>query len=255
MTRFAAGSDSSTYLVVDESGAHRDVPAELLEERIRATSGDPVVIGYDVHAGFNVPDLGTLASILQSSPRRFLVEPTIIDERETSGKKPFSPTQIYVELAGKPLRRRIASERDQSRYASQLPVDANQVEVAFGLFHRGLYRERILPVLEEVRARSPATLGDYLLELHQVVLHRQLALPNVTISAMRFDRFDPVSGAVRHGVEVHREHRLIYIGLSKEGIEQGFTDHLLDVFREAKAAGCAVSFIATPLQPRSYFRA
>lgn len=255
MVRNAPETSRSTYLLIDDGGAQRDVPLEVLEERIRALDGNPLVIGYDVHAGFNVPDLAALASILRASDRQFHVEPTIIDERETSGKKPFSPTQVYVEVAGKPLRRRVASERDQSRYASQLPVDAGQVEAAFGLFHRGLYRDRISPVLEEVRARSPATLGDYLLELHQVILRRQLSLPNVTISAMRFDRCDPVSGSVRHGVEVHREHRLIYIGLSKEGIEQGFTEHLLDVFREAKAARCAVSFIATPLHPQPYFRA
>lgn len=255
MVRNAAETGRSTYLLIDDGGAQRDVPLEVLEERIRALDGNPLVIGYDVHAGFNVPDLAALASILRASDRQFRVEPTIIDERETSGKKPFSPTQVYVEVAGKPLRRRVASERDQSRYASQLPVDASQVEAAFSLFHRGLYRDRISPVLEEVRARSPATLGDYLLELHQVILRRQLSLPNVTISAMRFDRCDPVSGAVRHGVEVHREHRLIYIGLSKEGIEQGFTEHLLDVFREAKAAKCSVSFIATPLHPQPYFRA
>lgn len=255
MSRFATEGGRSTYLLVDDTGVHRDVAAEVLEDRIRALEGDPVVIGYDVHAGFHVPDLEVLAAILRASPRRFHVEPTMIDERETSGRKPFSPTQVYVEVAGKPLRRRIASERDQSRYASQLPVDSNQVEVAFSLFHRGLYRERILPVLEAVRAQHPATLGDYLLELHQVILRRQLALPNVQVAAMRFDRCDPVSATVRHGVEVHREHRLIYIGLSKEGIEPGFTDHLLDVWREAKAAGCAVAFIATPLHPRPYFRA
>lgn len=255
MARAAPDGRRSTYLVIDDAGAHREVTAEALADRIGALDGDPLVIGYDVHAGFNVPDLEILASILGASPRRFVVEPTIIDERETSGKKPFSPTQVYVELAGKPLRRRVVSEREQSRYASQLAVDPAQVEAAFGLFHRGLYRERISPVLAEVRARSPATLGDYLLELHQVILRRQLALPNVTIGAMRFDRCDPASATVHHGVEVHRRHRLIYIGLSKEGIEPGFTDHLLDVWREARAAGCAVSFIATPLEPRPYFRA
>lgn len=255
MARNVPETARSTYLLIDEGGAQRDVPLEALGERIRALDGNPVVFGYDVHAGFNVPDLAALASILRASDRQFHLEPTIIDERETSGKKPFSPTQVYVEVAGKPLRRRIASERDQSRYASQLSVDAGEVETAFGLFHRGLYRDRISPVLEEVRARSPATLGDYLLELHQVILSRQLSLPNVTISAMRFDRCDPDSGSVRHEVEVHREHRFIYIGLSKEGIEQRFTEHLLDVFREAKATRCAVSFIATPLHPQPYFRA
>lgn len=255
MVRNAPEIGRSTYLLIDDGGAQRGVPLGGLEERIRALDGNPLVIGYDVHAGFNVPDLAALASILRASDRQFHIEPTIIDERETSGKRPFSPTQVYVEVAGKPLRRRVASERDQSRYASQLPVDAGQVETAFGLFHRGLYRDRISPVLEEVRTRSPGTLGDYLMELHQVILRRQLSLPNVTISAMRFDRCDPVSGSVRHGVDVHREHRLIYIGLSKEGIEQGFTEHLLDVFQEAKASRCAVSFIATPLHPQPYFRA
>jgi hypothetical protein len=255
MARNASDTARSTYLVIDDGGAQRDVPLEALQDRIRALDGDPRVVGYDVHAGFNVPDLAALASILRASDRQFQIEPTIIDERETSGKKPFSPTQVYVEVAGKPLRRRIASERDQSRYASQLPVNADQVEAAFGLFHRGLYRDRISPVLEEVRARNPRTLGDYLLELHQVILRRQLALSNVTIRAMRFDRCDPASGSVRHGVEVHREHRFIYIGLSKEGIEEGFTEHLLDVFRDARAAKCAVSFIATPLHPQPYFRA
>jgi L-seryl-tRNA(Ser) seleniumtransferase len=254
-SRLSAENGPSTYLLIDETGAHHGVPAEVLDERIGALEGEPLVIGYDVHAGFYVPDLEGLASLLRASPKQFRVDPTIIDERETSGKNPFSPTQVYVEVLGKPLRRRIVSEREQLRYASQLPVDFAQVESAFAEFHRGLYRDRILPVLDEVRAQRPATLGDYLLGLHQVILRRQLASPNVAVGAMRFDRCDPGSGAVQHSVEAHREHRIIYIGLSKEGIEQGFTEHLLDVWRESKAAGCAVSFIVTPLQPRPYFRA
>ncbi|HZJ67301.1 MAG TPA: L-seryl-tRNA(Sec) selenium transferase [Kofleriaceae bacterium] len=250
----AGTDDGSTYLLIDEGGAHRDVPFELLEERIRALEDDPLVIGYDIHAGFNVPDLETLAALLHRAPMRIRVEPRIIDERETSGKNPFSPTQVYAEIGGRTRRRRIASERDQLQYVSQLPVDTNQVEAAFAELHSGLFRDRIQPVLEMVRAIAPATLGDYLLQLHQVVVRCQLAAPNVEVGAMSFDRCDPVTGVVQHGVEVHRRHRIVYIGLSKEGIEPGFTDHLLDVWRESQTAGCAVSLIATPLQPRPYFR-
>jgi L-seryl-tRNA(Ser) seleniumtransferase len=253
--RSSVEDSASAYLVIDETGAHHGVAVDALDERIRALEDDPLVIGYDIHAGFNVPDLEPLASLLQRSSRRVRVEPRIIDERETSGKNPFSPTQVLVQIRGRPRRRRIASERDQLRYASQLPVDPARVEHAFSELHRGLFRERILPVLEAVRAQSPATLGDYLLQLHQFVLRRQLAAPNVEIRPMSFDRCDPVSGVVQHGVGVHREHRIVYIGLSKEGIEPGFTEHLLDVWRESQAAGCAVSLIATPLQPVSYFRA
>jgi seryl-tRNA(Sec) selenium transferase len=254
-SRFSADSSASAYLVIDESGAHHGVAVDSLDERIRAFEDDPLVIGYDIHAGFNVPDLEPLASLLHRSSRKVRVEPRIIDERETSGKNPFSPTQVLVEIRGRPRRRRIASERDQLRYASQLPVDPTRVEEAFSGLHRGLFRERILPVLEAVRTQRPATLGDYLLQLHQVVLRRQLAASNVEIGPMNFDRCDPVSGVVQHGVGVHRQHRIVYIGLSKEGIEPGFTEHLLDVWRESQAAGCAVSLIATPLQPLSYFRA
>ncbi len=111
------------YLVVSDHGVARDVPWHGFRDILSGIDGSPVRLGYDVHVGFNFPDLSALVQAISHLEAPVLIEPAMIDERESSGRKPFSPTQAYIEIGGKPHRYRIVNSRLRTRYVSLIQVD------------------------------------------------------------------------------------------------------------------------------------
>lgn len=261
------GAISDTkYSIIQNEGIVGDVTSHNLFLLLSGMTEDdahgmwhdsPIRLGYDIHAGFYFPDNSELAAAMYSSGQSFVVEPILIDEREQSGKNPFSPTQAYVEINGVSQRRRVSNSG--SAYVSNLPVDIDRIKEAYRFLDEKLYEESIRHFVEEAEKNSPETLGEFLRLMHSDLLRNQIGcLPNVSVSDMKFDKFDIQNGHTEHNEEVHKNQQILYIGVHKlaAGDARSFS-RVADKFRKARQEGRLSEnpiYIITPQNPVSYFR-
>lgn len=250
---------ASRYLIVSSQGVYEDVSWDGFKDIILGLHGSPdeqVVIGYDVHLGFNFPDLTGFVQALSHTSRPMVIEPAMIDERESSGRNPFSPTQAVVEIGGRLQRHRIASASLRSLYLSQIELELDRVAKAYQHLAQRLYREAIAPLIAEARAHAPRSLGALCHLMHDALLRRQLAhLPHVTIAPSRYDAYDPALAEVAHPADTHVGHHLIFIGLSKAAVaDQKFIAHLVEVLQAVQDAGASLTHIVTPQDSHCFFR-
>lgn len=247
--------EESRYLVIDEY-IHRNIFFDELIEKISRIEMDSITMGYDIHAGFNFPDNTNLKALLENLSKPVLLEPIMIDEREQSGKNPFSPTQVYVELNGREQRKRI--EKSSSTFVSQAGIEYGKVLDAYKELSSEIYEE-VEPVVTEVRMRNPKNLGEFLAAMHHFLLKTQLdGLSNFQVSDPRFDKYIPEIGDVDHPETRHKKHDILYIGLHKITIgDERSLQYLVDKFRKARKQGLLTEkprYIIIPLNPRTYFR-
>lgn len=243
------------YLVIRENKFSRE-PLNSVVERISSIDEETIHLGYDIHAGFNFPDNTGLRLVLESSPKYFIVEPTLIDEREQSGKNPYSPTQVHVEIKGK--RQRIRVAESGSTYVSRLPLDIKRIEDAYRQLSEELYQEHIRPLFEEIVKYQAENLGEFLRLMHFLLLKQQIGqLPNVSLSDMRFDKYNLERGDTDHNVLLHKEQQVLYIALHKVAIgDERSLIRVIEKFakaREERHLGTNPIYIITPLNPRTYF--
>jgi hypothetical protein len=249
-------TEESKYLAIEEGEIYRDISIDELVSKLSKIENDPLIVGYDIHAGFNFPDNRDLRKLFEGLDKNILLEPTIIDEREQSGKNSFSPTQVYVELKGKSQRRRVA--KSKSTFVSQLWVDYERILNAYRELSDELYEE-VEPLVNKVRIRYPKNLGEFLAAMHHLLLIEQLrGLSNLSISDIRFDKYNPEKGKVDHPETRHKNHDILYIGLHKItiGYEREL-EYLVDKFTKVRKEGLLGEkprYIITPLNPRTYFR-
>ncbi|MBI4162939.1 MAG: hypothetical protein HY513_04600 [Candidatus Aenigmarchaeota archaeon] len=195
--------------------------------------------------------------IIENIGKNFIIEPTLVDEREQSGKNPFSPTQVYIEIKGKPKRQRISDS--SSSYVSKSNLDMTRIKNAYKTLSHNLYEGLVRQFIEEAEARSSESLGEFLRLMHYSILRKQLGgLSNVSVSEMRYDVFDIQSGHTEHNEDVHKEQQVLYIGLHKLSIgdDRSFR-RVADNFRKARQErilGENPKYIITPQNPMPYFR-
>ncbi len=251
-----AAIEEAKYLVIEQGKIHVGVSIDELALMLSSIGTGSLIVGYDIHAGFNFPDNNGLRKLFQSLGKNILLEPTVIDEREQSGKNPFSPIQAYVQLGGKSQRRRVAGS--SSAFVSQLGIDYERVLGAYRELDSELYLGVEL-LVHQARMREPKNLGEFLAIMHHLLLIKQLdGLGNLLISDIRFDKYNPEMGDVDHPETRHINHDALYMGLHKITTgNEGSLEYLADKFTRARENGLLDGnprYIITPLNPRTYFR-
>lgn len=233
-------------LWVIERGKVHKISINETSKKASEIKSNPLRIGYDIHLGFNFPDNSGFRMLCENINKPVIVEPIAIDEREQSGRVPFSPTQVYVEVGGKVLRRRVANSR--STFLSQLECDVDKI--------REIYRELSFREAEILAKKigPEKSLGEFLVAMHYAILRQQLNdLDNVSVSEPRYDRYNCKSGETSHSPTCHITHDLLYIPLHKGKLEQ-----IINTFETARTAGLLSQepkFIILPIElPRTYFK-
>ena len=226
-----------------------DIVSEMDNNEIR--------LGYDIHAGFYFPDNDGIKAIIEYSPEKFTIYPTMIDEREQSGKNPFSPTQVYVEINGIPKRMRVTDKK--SIYLSELSLDIERIKTSYRLLSPDFYESRIRGFVENTEAYGAKTLGDFIMKMSSVILNEQMqSLHNVSINEIKYDKFDDNIGHTEHSEIVHRNHDILYIALHKLSVgDLPSFERLAKKFRTSREEGKLLEnpkYIITPQNPLPYFR-
>ncbi len=239
------------YLVIKGNEIQRDVSIDELIKTVFEIENNSLAMGYDAHLGFNFPDNTNLRKLLERSGKTIFVETRFIDEREQSGKHPFSPTQVYVEINGRPTRQRVVN--GSSTYVSQQPLNLEKIIEAYKELG---FEKEIKSLFEKIMEKAPKNLGEFLVLTHHLLLNQQLSgLKNVSVSSPKFDKYNPKTKSTGHEVTAHSNHHLLWIGL--HGCRERSLGYLVKKFEEGRKRGLINEnprYIIIPQNPTTHFR-
>lgn len=238
------------YLVIKGNEIQRDVSLAELIKTVSGIESNSLVMGYDAHLGFKIPDNANLRELLKGLGKTISVETRFIDERKQSGRH-FSPTQVYVEINGRPTRKTVANS--SSTYVSQQPLNLGKIIEAYKELG---FEKEIKSLLEKMMERELKNLGEFLSSIHHLLLNQQLSgLKNVSVSSPKFDKYNPETKSTGHEVTTHNKHHLLWIGL--HGLRERSLEYLIEKFEGARKTGLIGKnprYIIIPQNPTTHFR-
>lgn len=221
------------------------LPIDDLVERIKHIEKGKLLLGYDIHAGFNIPSNAELRELLERLNIGIRIDLAVIDERRQSNYKPYCPTSVYAVIDGKEMKRSISGLRHA--FVSEIPLKKEEVLEAYREL-LGSEFPKYSGLLEKANGK---TIGDFLTRLTKTVLEEKLTnLGNVDFGDVGFDRFSAVA-ETPHPVERHKKHDIVYMGRHKAACDKRSLDYLVNRFT---FPGEMPYFIVIPLHPEPYFK-